>query len=1374
MINKEITLSDVAEYFKDNQIPTFDEEIDKFGGYFITAGRIAAVLLAPDPLTKIAVFCAGIDAGSLQASKLFSWLPDKFKWSKKGREKFAIKRYELSSAINVKLLDIAIRHSLKEFIMPLIEVLLKELEIKEQDKDELKKLAEKVDEELGIYSLTAHTSLSYEESNFYASKLIEPILPFLYNLAVKCDTNTSNKKNIEGVDLQKIKQQYLNRINLLYNAFIINFSAEFPEFAVWSDVTKRAEMLKELNKISKSLKGTELKANQKFIKTFKELANKIEQLDEKIFSPESGFPTFKKTYEDLFKLQTEKFESKLTEKIRENIKAHQKQIKAELTRPLSDNEDIEEIVFPKNKEIFISQSFQAISYKKRDHRKKFLTSESLGENCESGEDIGKYLLKTLVDPTYATRPIIILGNPGAGKSMLSKMFAGELSDTNDFIPFLIKLRNVASSSANLSEHINKGLALSIENTKDINWLDWAKEFKERTPVLIMDGFDELMQSSSTELNGYINTIKEFQEKAMLHDICVRIILTSRVAVMQDVTLPEGTKIIKLNSFDEKRRNLWVEKWNSFQTKIGYKFKVPKNEKIENLAQEPLLLTMLAVYDFDKSELQSMSRTKNFNQSRLYDSLLDSFAERQLKKSELYRNASLPKQKEEENLFRMRLGMIALMMFLNDTTSKDTQKLDEELEAFKLKESEIQTSNVLGGFFFIHENKSTTEGEAEKFNYEFLHKTFGEFLTADFLLRTAANQFERKTRDEQVFKFCFGYNWLHKHNNIQNFLFEHAHQVLKPESEQAKYVINEIIIPDLEKLFDKVITDFPVSEIRVLAHKSKIDHLAIYSQNLIFLWVALAKDKTEVKFEIYETNGNKEEFILEPKYEAQDRGEKDQNKLQWKRLSNLWTLVANKNATAKISEWIKVFEDENNISLSKNQDKIKHNFSDASKVECNDFEFLLSIFDNDLRLSKEDKILEKVGQILQRKPEFQILGIDAVLYRFQDLFALYELKLIETLFEFQIHGRQKDNLISQIIKLKHNTSLALLFEVIILINRKQKSIFSHSPQATLDYLKLLLELKPYFSFDDLFHPKIFNEIFENILFEIKHSERPMISIEYFKLFNELIKINSFERFFDYRVFEEILFRSVREFKYTVKENPLAGLEYLKLLSSFPKSFPIRKMFPIEMFEELFRRLYDEIGYFENTNIWVEYLKSIIRFSRLIPIERLIPRKFISELVYRISSKFEHIARSDPQTALDCLRTLIYLKKHYSPKHPDETFDSNHLEEMFYRLFDLIRQEENSPIYIGYLKLVNETLKIGSFEKFIIHRMIEGLLLLGTKEYRHTIIENTQSAMNYLELSDSFNLISKDDPILEAFPKLKVLYSKDREQFSKFLDTFAQMS
>ncbi|NOU47125.1 MAG: ATP-binding protein [Bacteroidales bacterium] len=962
MIRKDISLSEVLEYYKNNKVATFDEDIDQFGDYFITAGRIAALILAPTPTIAIESFCAGIDVASLRASKLLSWLPDKFKYKNRGREKLAIERYELANVVNFMLLQIAIKNGVKEIILPVVSTILEHVNLEEDDRKQLTKIGDECEKESSLIKLPSNCFLSKEEISNQSFKIVDPILSNLFKHSDKCK---EGKTQLKKIDLLKTKDRYADIVSLYYNAFVINFSGEFPEFKIWADTTQKAKILKELNEVSKQLKTAERKIHEKFIKQTEQFTKKIDEFRKSNFIAESGFPSFHNSYKELFELQTNKIINSLSAKIKENVEAHQNKIKDELNKPLIDNADIEGIVYPKNKEIYVAQSFRSIDYIKKLHKKDFLNDESLNDKWVKGENISNFLLQTLIDPNYSNKPIILLGLPGAGKSMLSKMFAGQLCETNDFIPFLVKLRSVASNTANVSEHINKG----ISKSPDTNWLDWAKEFRERIPVIIMDGFDELMQSSTTELNNYIGAIKEFQNDALHHGIAVRIILTSRTTVMQHVYIPEGTRIIKLDSFDSKRRDLWVKIWNDCQIKPKYKFSIPQNPKIEHLAQEPLLIFMLAVYDFEKSELQLMTKEKNFNQSKLYDSLLISFIDRQLKKNDDFKNLSEAEQKKERELFRLRLGTIALLMFLNNTTHKDTQKLKEELQVFGLHESSIQSKNILGDFFFIHENKSTTEGDSENLNFEFLHKTFGEFLTADFLLRIAFKQTQKsreKIYQQYIFKFCYGYNWLNKHQNIQNFLFEYAPQ-FKAENKDITRIIEDIIKPDLEALFMNGNLEFPVKENQILPHKEVVEHLGIYSQNLIFLWLAISND-AEVTFEIFGTNEKTGDGTSEPKYESQDRDETNKNKLLWKRFAKLWTLVGNYNATAKLHEWIKVVEKDNNIILSKSKADVSHNFSDSAKVACNDFELLLSFFDNEYKFTKENLTLDNLEKILKKKPE----------------------------------------------------------------------------------------------------------------------------------------------------------------------------------------------------------------------------------------------------------------------------------------------------------------------------------------------------------------------------------------------------------------------
>ncbi len=1249
MLQKEINLSEVLEYYRKNRVNSFDEDVDQFGEYFVKAATIAVVILAPNPVVAISNFCSSIALASLRVSKLISWLPEKFKYKEKGREKFAVERYELASVVNFMLLQIAIKNGIKDVIMPELSTVMEYIKFEEADKSELDKAAIDCDREAETTKLPLLCHLSRTDFENHSFRIIDPIFSIISRLI---DKLKNENLVLNKFDISKIKETYIEKVIIYYNAFLINFSSEFPEFSLWSETENKTAILKELKNISKKLEANDKKIHDKFIKQTEQLIKKIDNLRKSNFISENGFPLFCETYKDLFQLQTDLLINKLTSRIKDNIVAHHNKIKSELNKPLIDNQDIEGIIYPKNKEIYIAQSFQTIIYRKKEHKKGFLTATILGESEEKQQNIGNYLLQTLIDPNYATRPIIILGNPGAGKSMLSKMFAGLLCDTPDFIPFLIKLRSVASSTANLSEHINRGLLKSIESTSDVNWLDWAKEFKERIPVIIMDGFDELMQSSTTELNNYLNTIKEFQDTALHHGIAVRVILTSRITVMQDVSIPDGTKLIKLDSFDQSRRDLWVEIWNKNQTKESYKFVVPKNEKIEHLAQEPLLMFMLAVYDFEKSELQYMTKEKNFNQSKLYDSLLNNFIERQLKKNELYNNASHQQQRKEEELFRLRLGMIALMMFLNDTTHKDTQKLSDELESFGLHESKVQTDNVLGGFFFIHENKSTTEGDIEKMNYEFLHKTFGEFLAADFMLRVALKQCERsreKIYQKYIFKFCFGYNWLHKHYNIQNFLFEHAPQVIKPDQKEHDIIVNDVIKPDIEALFQNGNVEFPIRENQIQPHKQVIEHLGIYSQNLIFLWLSISRDNEEIRFEIFDSNEKIEDDSSESKYESQDRDETNKNKLLWKRLAKLWTLVGNYNATAKLSEWIKVTEMDNSILLSKQKSVVNHNFSDSAKVACNDFELLLSLFDKEYKFSKEVNILGIADNVVKKKPELSSLAIDSLIYRFYDLFSIFGLSFLEWFREYDLSEKQQVSLIKKIGSLKWNIPPHDLMNLLRFFERKIGFSYRKNLQVTIEYVKILLDLKSYYPLTEILSQEHLEEVLDRLTNDLGYFERenPLVTLECIKLLSEFNRYYPYRREFRNDYLEKFLYRLIDNIHHSIGENQHLIFKYLKLINELRKYYPISERLHSELFEQAFLRISNDIQYIGkgNPSIIFEFLNLFYNLRKQSLIRKAIPSEFYETILVYLSEQWEYLLQEESFNLFEHLKVISGLKHHF---------------------------------------------------------------------------------------------------------------------------------
>lgn len=1362
MLKKEYTLTEVIDYFKRNQISSFEEDIDNFGGYFITAARIAAVIVAPDALTALSNFCGGIDAASLKVSKLFSWLPDKFKYGNKGREEFAIRRYELSSIIYIKLLDLAIANAFNEIFIPLLNnKVLNDIQLKDEDKVEIKKIAGEAEKLQNKISIDTYSQIDEVKIKEIVDKIIDSLLLCL--IRIKYNNKQLKKQDDENHDklkqlIDESKVKLIKKSYLYFNVFLLNLATEFPEFNLWFDINTKQNIASEFARYKKSQKkkNTELLTSFKKIEVLtKEAINRIDDMNKNSFIRAEGFPSFERIFEKLFKINTEDIINKLDESKRDCIKAHHNSIKEEVEKRLSDDDTIEGIIYPKNKDIYIAQGYNTIEYKRKEHKKSFLTAKGFDEKSEKGEDVGTFLLKKLIDPNTTFNPIIILGNPGAGKSIFSKHFAEKLCNTNDFIPFLIRLRDVASSSTDVTEHINRGIAQTIGFNPNVNWIELAKLFKQRIPVVILDGFDELMQFSKSEINNYVQKIKELQEKALNNEICLKVILTSRIAVMQDVSIPEETTIIKLNPFDEPRKSLWIERWNSFQ-KNDYTFKLPAtNKKIQELSQEPLLLFMLAVYDFPDKKLLSLANDTSFNQSHLYDSLLTDFGKRQLKKEDNYINASDKEREEEDEKFRLRLGMIAHLMFLNDSTNKDIERLNDELKVCNLS-GNIDARDVLTGFFFVHQNKSTEETGRENFNYEFLHKSFGEFLAADFMLRVAKKMKDRKTKDEELFKFCFGYNWLNKHPEIQKFLFEHAYYIFNFEQNEQERVIEEIQ-DSLSGLFDSTLNSFPVARFNIVdEHKTKIEHLSIYSQNLIFLWLALSKANDKISFDVFASNRRNVNIIKDEKftYLAQDREEINRDKLFWKRICSLWQLVGNYQSIAKLYEWIDVKEDTDKIILirRKNKSELTNNLLQASLVSCNDFHFLLSLFDAENKIENKE-ILLRVKKIYKEKPELNFLGNDALLFRLE---INSEKQLFDFLVKQNLNKRQVDILYSRFI----------LFS----------SYFS--PEELSDFGQKLLEKNRENRISDK-QIKLINYLYSRITiislgisFLYKYSERILHTFEFdeqydssvFEDYITLIK-NYSERFSSIwdnnRKFPKIISHNIES---AFRFNPAFAIKILRVINK-SNGFQSAYRFSLHnYFEDFFNKLISDKYIFNDNDYFIfDYLLFISELS-----ENMIVRnnKTLKEFFKKLSRN-NHFGNMLCENSIFTLQYIIAIKKIYKNTdlinvdflkqisidifgkiEPDKFFSKNHgsnLEKCIVcnKRFDceILNEREGgyyTPSFTNYISIINEIAEFLPKEEFS-SKIVQIFMFDGkSKDFERFLSNHPLHAIEYLNLMLNFEI------------------------------------
>lgn len=267
---------------------------------------------------------------------------------------------------------------------------------------------------------------------------------------------------------------------------------------------------------------------------------------------------------------------------------------------------------------------------------------------------------------------------------------------------------------------------------------------------MLDGFDELLQATGVSQTDYLVKIAKLQLREADQGRPLAVIVTSRTSVADRARAPEGTVALRLEPFDDKRVERWLSTWN---TSNALHFAAHGLDSLtsaavlrhRDLAGQPLLLLLLALYDADGNPLQKLSG--DLGQGELYGRLLRAFAAREVLKHRPSLADHHLKQAVETELHR--LSVVGLAMFNRGTQWITEADLESDLTALfgspKISDHQglraplTASESVLGSFFFIHRSQASRNG-FELRTYEFLHATFGEFLVARFVwlaLREAA-------------------------------------------------------------------------------------------------------------------------------------------------------------------------------------------------------------------------------------------------------------------------------------------------------------------------------------------------------------------------------------------------------------------------------------------------------------------------------------------------------------------------------------------------------------------------------------------------------------------------------------------------------------
>ncbi|WP_433788562.1 NACHT domain-containing protein [Actinoplanes sp. CA-252034] len=434
-------------------------------------------------------------------------------------------------------------------------------------------------------------------------------------------------------------------------------------------------------------------------------------------------------------------------RLREIISRANRTVLSESIVPTGIAPGVDGLTFPLTDSIYLDPRFKVC----RSGGSSRIADEQWWDTLDSSENLGLFLAGFLSSPEASSKPLVVLGHPGAGKSLLTKLTAARLS-SSDYTAVRVPLRSV-HSGAPLYEQLQQ--ALDLQTSGRVRWSELAEEARDAIRVVFLDGLDELIQAAPGTQYSFFRSVSEFQRMEESQGLPVIVIVTSRTVVMDQIDVPPDTPIVKLEPFDEAQIVTWLAEWrraNSLAIASGRIGCLEDRVALDNfdLSRQPLLLTMLAIYSADPS---APPLAASLSTATLYRRLLDSFAAREVLK--LRPNLGPIELEAAMDDKRWNLTVAAFAMFNRGRQYVADYQLGEDLRALEgsdrtehRRDADVGR-DIAAQFFFVHSAEARIPGQEEAAKcYEFLHATFGEFLVADesvALLRQAADGYFARRR-----------------------------------------------------------------------------------------------------------------------------------------------------------------------------------------------------------------------------------------------------------------------------------------------------------------------------------------------------------------------------------------------------------------------------------------------------------------------------------------------------------------------------------------------------------------------------------------------------------------------------------------------------
>ena len=677
--------------------------------------------------------------------------------------------------------------------------------------------------------------------------MVQAYATFIRGLAVWDNANDLQRRKLEQA-LRAIPKRAAEIFDAQYLAMLI----EYPAFHRWAELFEFAKS----NELTRDLAASLRREISLVAETTQGIDVGLRRLEDRIQ-----------------RYQPPAIPDDLIRRVAEGLNAeHISRIEEPVIRDRYSEDAGESLVYPRKCDIFVPQAFQAIRYTSQRLR---LELEAVWANAPQREDIGAFVLRFLESAYSTEAPLLILGHPGSGKSLLTEMVAARFAPPT-YHSVRIELRDV-DAEAEVQDLVER--QIRRDTGFDVNWALFCGALCSRPPLIILDGYDELLQASGKVFSNYLARVQAFQRRESVQGRPVRIIITSRITLIDKAVVPEGSTVIRLLDFDEDRRAHWTTVWNDtnrpyYASTNVVPFEIGSDSPIRHLAAQPLLLLMLAVYDSSGNQLHDAQ----LDRTSLYHGLLIRFIERERTKGQSADAfaALTPKVKVLQlELDLERLGVAAIGMFNRRSLVIHRDDLSRDIGYFDLVQQRdavhgpmlTQAELLLGSFFFIHESKSrsgTTDDDRAPTTFEFLHNTFGEFLTADFIVRKIleeAQVIRKLSSDPQLLHMREQHladlpaNWfarliyasLHTRPVVWSMMREWVAHRLRDQNRSIEEFEEDLELLVTRQLADVLCGNVPPSIMQRVNDSPfeslpLLGHMAVYSLNLVLIWLALTRNR----------------------------------------------------------------------------------------------------------------------------------------------------------------------------------------------------------------------------------------------------------------------------------------------------------------------------------------------------------------------------------------------------------------------------------------------------------------------------------------------------------------------------------------------------